>query len=372
MTRRAATPASRKRLKVCYIHPGGDDTAAPADHHAEDIATRERPDNLRVFPLASGPRHVMRAAVELMRLWENGKRLRVLFLDGDQTVQEKVANIAPEWEQYTNLGLEFVRAGAAEIRITFKEKGFSWSTVGTDSLTRPRQPSMNYGWLQPNTPIREYRRVVLHEFGHALGMIHEHQNPAAADAIPWDKPKVYAYYARQGWTKEDVDDNIFSVYAQDATNFSAFDPTSIMEYAIPDELTVGSYAIGWNTELSELDKEFMRGQYPKGSPGTVALEVGAPPHEADLSVGAEVDTYTFEAAAAATHIMSTTGTTDVVLTLQGPNDAGALLAWDDDRGVGANARIVRKLRPGTYWLSVRHKQPTGMGSYAIAVKRSRR
>ncbi|MFL6069547.1 MAG: peptidase, partial [Gaiellaceae bacterium] len=154
--------------------------------------------------------------------------------------------------------------------------------------------------------------------------------------------------------------------------FSAFDSSSIMEYAIPDELTVGSYAIGWNTELSELDKEFMRRQYPQGSPGTLELAVGAPPHEADLSVGAEVDTYAFDVPVAASHVMTTTGKTDVVMTLHGPNDAGALLAWDDDRGVGANARIVRKLQPGKHWLSVRHKEPTGKGSYTIAVKKRKR
>jgi hypothetical protein len=57
---------------------------------------------------------------------------------------------------------------------------------------------MNYGWLLANTPDQEYSRVVLHEFGHALGAIHEHQHPAAG--IPWDKPKVYEYYARQHWS----------------------------------------------------------------------------------------------------------------------------------------------------------------------------
>jgi hypothetical protein len=104
----------------------------------------------------------------------------------------------------------------------------------------------------------------------------------------------------------------------------------------------------------------------------IDLTVGAPAHGADLSVGAEVNTYRLEADAAATYIMNTTGATDVVMTLQGPTDAGALLAWDDDRGRGGNARIVRKLQPGSYWLSVRHKTPTGTGSYAIAVKKRRR
>jgi hypothetical protein len=348
---------ARKLLKVCFIHPGGRDGDEAPEQAGEEIAARERPDNVRVVPLPRGL--TARAAVERLRLWENGKRLRIRFLDGDPVVQQKIANIAPEWEQFTSLKLDFVRDGAAEIRISFRDVGFSWSTVGTDAVSRPRTlPSMNYGWLKPNTAEREYRRVVLHEFGHALGMIHEHQNPEAVGRIPWDKPKVYAYYARQGWSQRDVDDNIFDVYDRDDTNFTSFDSTSIMQYAVPDDLTVGSFAIGWNTELSELDKDFMRRQYPKGSPGTVDLTVGAPAHEADLSVGAEVDTYRFEA--------------DVVMTLQGPNDPGAVLAWDDDRGRGRNARIVRKLQPGSYWVSVRHKAPTGTGSYGVAVKTRRR
>jgi hypothetical protein len=362
---------ARKLLKVCFIHTGGRDGDDPPEQAGDEIAARERPDNIRVVPLPRGM--AARAAVERLRLWENGKRVRVRFLDGDSAVQQKIANIAPEWEQFTNLELDFVRDGAAEIRISFRDVGFSWSTVGTDAVSRPRTlPSMNYGWLRPNTAEREYRRVVLHEFGHALGMIHEHQNPEAVGRIPWDRPRVYAYYARQGWSQQDVDDNIFDVYERDDTNFTSFDSTSIMQYAVPDDLTVGSFAIGWNTELSNMDKDFMRRQYPKGSPGTVDLTVGAPAHEADLSVGAEVDTYRFEADAAATYIMTTTGATDVVMTLQGPNDPGAVLAWDDDRGSGRNARIVRKLQPGSYWLSVRHKAPTGTGSYGVAVKTRRR
>lgn len=201
-------------------------------------------------------------------------------------------------------------------------------------------------------------------------MIHEHQNPAASGQIPWDKPKVYAYYAQQGWSHDDVDSNIFDVYTEDSTNHSAFDSTSIMEYAIPDSLTIGSYAIGWNTTLSQTDTDFMRRQYPKGSAGTVELIVGAPRTAAALSVGGEVDTYHFDGAMQGTHIMTTEGTTDTVMTLHGPNDAGAILSWDDDRGKGKHARIVRKLFDGSYWLSVRHKNPVATGPYTIGVKKS--
>jgi len=336
---------------------------------SDEAATNERVDNVRVMTFAPRGGLRPRAAVEKMKLWENGRRLRVSFLDGVEDVKTKVAAVAKEWEAIANITLDFVTSGAADIRVSFAEQGFSWSAVGTDALTEaPNRPTMNYGWLEPTTSIREYQRVVRHEFGHSLGMIHEHQNPAAQGQIPWDKPKVYAYYAQQGWSQADVDSNIFDVYAEESTNHTAFDPTSIMEYAVPDSLTIGSYSIGWNTEFSSADVDFMKRQYPKNSPGTVELTVGGPRTSADLSVGGEVDTYHFQVPAAATHVMTTEGPSDTVLTLHGPNDPGAVLAWDDDRGKGRNARIVRKLFPGSYWLSVRHKNPSATGVYTIGVK----
>jgi hypothetical protein len=355
--------------KICspYLPPAARSGRATSP---DQVAVNERVDNVRVVPLP-GPGRAA-GAVEKLKLWDNGRTLRIRFVDGDPAVQTKVEAIAKEWEQETNLKLRFVPSGAAEIRVSFAEKGFSWSTVGTDALIVGRtDATMNYGWLEPNTSTREYQRVVRHEFGHALGMIHEHQNPAAQGAIPWDKPKVYAYYAQQGWTKDDVDFNLFAVYSEDSTNHTSFDPTSIMEYAIPDSLTIGSYSIGWNTELSQLDREFMRRQYPKGTPGTQEVEPNGPAVESDLSVSGEVDTYHFEVPAPALHVMTTTGPSDTVLTLHGPSDPGAVLAFDDDRGIGANARIVRKLVPGEYWLTVRHKNPDATGTYSVAV-RSRR
>ena len=369
--------------KICSpFAPGIGSHAASSTLSSDQAATNERVDNIRIAPIRRGetmfaPGHgsvrgnrVARAAVERMKLWENGRKLRVAFTDGLSDVQNKVAAIAKEWEAVANLTLEFVTGGAADIRVSFAEQGFSWSAVGTDALTAPSsKATMNYGWLEPTTDLREYQRVVRHEFGHALGMIHEHQNPAAQGQIPWDKPKVYAYYAQQGWSQADVDFNIFEVYAEDTTNHTSFDPTSIMEYAIPDALTIGSYAIGWNTTLSPTDIEFMRRQYPKNAPSNVELAVGAARTSADLSVSGEVDTYHFDIAAAATYIMNTEGPSDTVLTLHGPSDPGAVLAWDDDRGKGKNARIVRKLFPGSYWLSVRHKDPAATGTYTIGVKK---
>jgi Astacin (Peptidase family M12A) len=341
-----------------------------ASTSSDQVATNERVDNVRVMPLRDGGERRARAAVEKLKLWDHGRTLRVKFIDGIPEVQEKVAAIAKEWEQVANIALDFVRGTASDVRVSFAEEGFSWSTVGTDALTVGKsKATVNFGWLEPSTALREYQRVVRHEFGHTLGMIHEHQNPAAQGMIPWDKPKVYAYYAQQGWSKEDTDFNIFQVYSEESTNHTTFDPTSIMEYAIPDSLTTGSYSIGWNTELSPMDVDFMRRQYPRGGAGTVEIDVGGGRVAADLATSGEVDTYHFNVPTAATFIMSTEGPSDTVLTLHGPNDAGAVLAWDDDRGQGTNARIVRKLLPGEFWLSVRHKDPAATGVYTVGVKK---
>jgi len=335
---------------------------------ATQAAARERPDNVRVRPLRRGATPHPSAAVEVVKLWENGRTLKVKFLDGDPDVQAKVAAIAHEWEDVANLKLSFVTSATADIRVSFAEKGFSWSTVGTDATTVPASKStMNFGWLEPTTALREYQRVVRHEFGHALGMIHEHQNPAAKGVIPWDKPKVYAYYAQQGWSKEDTDFNIFQTYDEDATNFTAFDPTSIMEYAIPDSLTIGSYAISWNTELSSLDREFMTKQYPATVKPVQELAVGGARVAADLASAGETDSFHLVVDEAATYILTTEGTTDTVLTLLGPDDASTVVAWDDDLGAGTNARLVRKLQPGEYWVTVHHHDPAGTGTYDVGV-----
>ncbi len=56
---------------------------------------------------------------------------------------------------------------------------------------------MNFGWFDDSTPDNEFSRTVIHEFGHALGCVHEHSSPAAT--IPWNRDAVYAYYlATQG------------------------------------------------------------------------------------------------------------------------------------------------------------------------------
>ncbi len=123
---------------------------------------------------------------------------------------------------------------------------------------------MNFGWFTDSTSQSEFSRTTIHEFGHALGLVHEHQHPT--NNIPWNRPAVYDYYYRTQnppWTPGQVDFNIFARYSAGETSFSQYDPSSIMHYAIPSALLLDpSRAVGWNTVLSLTDKDFISRAYP--------------------------------------------------------------------------------------------------------------
>lgn len=256
--------------------------------HAEDAssitaALEERSDNIITPMMAMGaPEDVASPALEMAvvvtKLWRPGRVLKISFVGPiDPTVKAKIEEFAAQWLQFANLKFEFVESGG-HIRISTTPSG-SWSYIGTDAKTIPgNQPTMNYGWFTAETDDGEFSRVILHEFGHALGAIHEHQHPLGG--IPWDKPKVYDYYARQGWDHAKVDQNIFAKYDGNQLNMTAYDKTSIMHYAVPEELTLGKYSVGWNRDLSAGDKELAKRVYP-GVAGAKASAEELRPQEVD-------------------------------------------------------------------------------------------
>jgi hypothetical protein len=149
------------------------------------------------------------------------------------------------------------------IRISFRFAG-SWSVVGTTckKVTDLAQPTMNYGWLTPDTPDSEVERVVLHEFGHALGLIHEHQNPAGG--ILWNRQQVTNDLKGppNNWSKSVIEHNMFEAQTAAETNFTQLDAKSIMMYPIPQKWTTNGFSVGLNTKLSAVDKSFIHQQYP--------------------------------------------------------------------------------------------------------------
>jgi len=201
----------------------------------------------------------------LTNFWPQQTALRVGFLGGNDFLRGKVRQFAVQWNEFSSVTFGFVDDGQpAEIRVAFEPDGTSWSALGTDALNAEWFPAntMNFGWFTPETDDAEFERVIVHEFGHALGCIHEHQSPAGG--IPWNKAKVYEYYAARGWDKARVDQNIFRKWEMDQSQYSVFDPASIMLYPVPAALTDGKFEVGWNTRLSAMDKQFIAAKYPRG------------------------------------------------------------------------------------------------------------
>jgi len=202
-----------------------------------------------------------RGAVLKSTKWTAGTTIKVSLNGSTSTIRNKVIQYAREWEKYANIKFNFVtNDNTAKIRVSFVSGDGSWSYIGKS--TPSTGATMNFGWLTASTADSEYSRVVIHEFGHALGMIHEHQHPLVS--IPWDKPAVYAYYAAAPnyWSQADVDNNLFAKYSTTQTNYSSYDKYSIMHYSVPNELTIGDFEVGWNTVLSATDKSFIASVYP--------------------------------------------------------------------------------------------------------------
>ena len=200
--------------------------------------------------------------------WANGSTITVRFLGGSSDLQHRVMTYAREWTRHANVDFRVVNYGNADIRVSFTQNGASWSMVGNSSARASQsRASMNFGWLTDRTPDYEVKRTVLHEFGHALGLLHEHQNPAGG--IPWDEEAVYNHYYRtQGWDRKTTYDQVMATARRDATQFSAYDQASIMHYPVDARLTGGRYEVGMNRELSATDKAYIARMYPGRSSAT--------------------------------------------------------------------------------------------------------
>ncbi|KAJ7487013.1 hypothetical protein FB451DRAFT_1554137 [Mycena latifolia] len=222
---------------------------------------------------------------KLSQLWESGAVVTYSYSGGTTNQQNKVDKVILEWFPYANITFQRVTSGT--LRIAFDPKSGSWSYVGTVNLSvSSGQVTMNLGWVEDSTTVsQDDRGVILHEFGHALGLLHEHQSPARGGTLHLDEDAVYAYYAatqgklfpslvpfhsncgRLGWDKSTIKSQIIDVYnATDVSNFSALDMTSIMMYFMPAAMNLERIDVPPNDILSDMDKAYMVINYPRPTP----------------------------------------------------------------------------------------------------------
>ncbi len=308
----------------------------------------------------------LRAISPKNKQWINGSTIRVRFLEGTTADKAKVQEVATEWTRYANLKFDFTEDPTAQIRVSFDENDGAWSYLGTDNLNIPiHAATLNLGWVDEG--------VILHEFGHMIGLAHEHSSPHGG--IQWNEEVVIRELSGPPnfWDPETIRRNVFRKYGVDQIHGTEFDRESIMLYAFPAEWTLDGVGTQENEKLSDLDKQFVRSaeMYPVTDPietRAVELDVAASV-QADISTAGEEDLYKFTVEEPGVHTIETLGTTDVVLALFGPNSETSLLAENDEGGIGRNARVTANLQPGTYYAAIRHYSESATGSYRVLVSK---
>ena len=222
----------------------------------------------------------LQAAFFTKKIWPAGSKIKVAFLSsGDSikrtdiskgkdldplqiqinslSIQEAIKKIVKERIQpIVNLDISFVdNPNEADVRISFDPDGGSWSLVGTDHLLEKKNATMNFGWFDVPT--------IIHEFGHVIGLVHEHQNPKGKK-IMWDEKKVIEWAKKsQGWSEETTRQNIINKYNKNSINGSDFDPLSIMLYFFPASLTTNNIGTEQNFRLSGQDVIWIDKMYHK-------------------------------------------------------------------------------------------------------------
>lgn len=254
-------PASNKELKP-FGCPSAKFDAGPISFAS---GTRSTP-----------PAGALSVAAVIRKIWDK-THLSVSFVDADQydpsgLIRSRIKAVAQLWSEASLGGINFDWYNGmtydADVRVSLTPDGTFWSLVGTDSrLSGSNLVTMNLGfnntlyYTSDDTSefyVRELHRLTLHEFGHALGFIHEHLSPASQ--IKFDKQATIDYFQKLcGWSAEQTISQVLT--PEEGQNLTTFDMQSVMIYPFPASIATPPTDNNW--QLSQDDIDSVRKAYPK-------------------------------------------------------------------------------------------------------------
>ena len=195
------------------------------------------------------------------------------ILNGTAAQKTMIKDAAADWERNGNLFFRFVESGEADVQIsinTKKESDGGWATTGKGTASRMElYNEFSYG-------------TCLHEFGHVLGLVHEHQSPRFLELVEWayKGEELIAELRKDGipdWSEAKIRRSILT--PKEVGPAAKFDPDSVMTYEFSSKLfkarpnapnptlanEIATNGTKSNSELSADDKALLRHIY--GPPG---------------------------------------------------------------------------------------------------------
>lgn len=196
---------------------------------------------------------------EKYRKWDVGTTLKACFYSaGAIPTKEQIAQIANQWSKYGAIYFDFGTApnfnfcqanDGALVRISFRQKGY-WSLIGTQALASDARNVVTMGLQDLDKELyplygEKFKSIVIHEFGHAIGLAHEHQHPAMDCYAQFDVSVIERDY---GWTHDDAVANLARLQLSSVAADGKFYKTGmgpageIYEYSgVPDPDSVMRY-----------------------------------------------------------------------------------------------------------------------------------
>ncbi len=195
------------------------------------------------------------------KIWPQHSVLTISMLNMTQEQKHLVKHNINKWAPHTNLYFKFTDSPNGDIRIAADNNASAgWSTVGTDARdVKPPNPTMSIGFNSSPTRIAA---TVQHEFGHALGLKHEHQHPDRT--LDLNRQNIYDEYESRGKFSYEADNDIIRKFSRTQVQATPdYDDKSIMHYGFPASRLNSGAPIPRNVEMSEDDKKFIQSLYPE-------------------------------------------------------------------------------------------------------------